>query len=812
MKIIRFVIPLLITSSLIYFLSNSLSLGGSSIPPLGHFLNPFEGFWQNAESTENENVEETIYLDGALDNVEIVFDKNHVPHIFAQNDHDLYLAQGYVIAKLRLWQLEFQTHAAAGRISELIGENGIRFDRLQRRKGMVFGASKSLEAMKSDPEIFKIIASYAQGVNLYINSLDYKDLPIEYKLLNYSPETWTPLKTALIQQYMIDNLTGWDCDLENTNALQVFGEENFNFLFPEWVEGIEPVVPSDTTWAFEPSPTSVISQPIAIAGVTPSTIEMPDPDNGSNNWAVSGKKTKSGKPMLANDMHLGLNLPSLWVVMQLNAPGVNVIGNTFTGSPGIVQGFNSSVAWAFTNSPRDVRDWYNITFKNQSKNEYLYDSAWKSTTKVIEEIKVKNGSTYIDTVTYTHHGPVVYDNSFMSTSSSENNYSLRWIGHEPSRLINALYILNRARSHEDYKKALTFWDAPAQNIAFVSGDGEIAITAQGRFPLKSKGQGKFLMDGSNPAHEWQGYIPMEHNAYQYNPKREFVSSANQHAVDSRYPYYFYNGSNEYYRNRRINALLDSLNNITVEDFMTMQQDTYSIKAQEVLPLFLDSLYQTSLSDNEKRFVQKLSEWNYYYSANLDTPILFELWWTNFKNILWDEFDRTDLVLLQPNDFNTTHIIKNYPNHKFIDVAETPELENLTQIINGSFKLAIENMVKWEDQNDSETTWANYKGTGITHLARIPAFSKSNVQTGGNGNTINAMKSNWGPSQRLIVEMTDPPTAWFVYAGGQSGNPGSPYYDNYIDKWRDGQYMELILMPSSESHQDQLKNKITIQPK
>lgn len=811
MKYMKFILSITITLSLLYALNTRLLIDGNPIPPLGKFLDPYSGFWQNAESV-NENTEEvTVNLEGVTNKVDIVFDNNQIPHIFAKNNNDLYMAQGYIIAKMRLWQMEFQTHAAAGRVSELIGEKGINFDRTQRRKGMVFGAKKTLETMKNEPELFKLIEAYALGANNYIGSLNYKDLPLEYKLLDYTPEEWTPLKTALIQEYMIDNLTGWDCDLENTNALQLFGEDNFNLLFPDWIPGIEAVVPTTAPWEFTPIPIDVntTSTPTSL---TKNIIDRPDPDNGSNNWVVAGSKTKSRKPILANDMHLGLNLPSLWIVMQLHSPDVNVMGYTFTGAPGIVEGLNDSIAWGFTNSPRDTKDWYDITFKDASRNEYLYDSIWRKTKKIVEKIKVRGDSIYLDTVIYTHHGPVVYDDSFLSSNNSTNNYALRWIGHDPSQLINAIYLLNRSKNYDDYKSALNYWEAPSQNIAFASTSGDIAITVQGKFPVKWKGQGKFLLDGATPSHEWQGFIPMEQNAFQYNPERGFVSSANQHAVDPQYPYYFYNGNNEYYRNRRINRLLDSLTSITPEDFMNMHQDVYSIKAEEVLPLFLDSLLDENLNDTEKAFVSKLKGWNYNFEATSDTPILFELWWENFKALLWDEFDRDDMALIYPNDFNTTFIIKNHPEIEFIDNKNTLEKETLSQLINTSFNLAVEGLSEWDQKNDLPTTWANYKKTNITHLARIPALSRNNVQTGGHANTINAMKSNWGPSQRLIVEMTSPPKAWTIYAGGQSGNPGSPYYDNFIDKWRDGEYIELPFMQSPESHLDQVKNKITLQSK
>ena len=429
MKIVRVLLLSTITTSLIYFFNNSISIQGQDIPPLGHFLNPFEGFWQNAKSRKISFLPK-INLEGLQSSVQIDYDSNLIPHIRASNDRDLYMAQGYVIAKLRLWQMEFQTHVAAGRISELIGEKALNFDRLQRRKGMVYSAKKTLKYLENDLYLAPLVQAYANGVNRYISSLSYKDFPLEYKLMDYAPEPWTVLKTALILQYMVDDLTGSDNDLENTNAKNLFGNEVFDLLFPDYPKGIVPTISTnpDSPWVID-SVTTIPMSSENIAKYTSTTFEKPDPDNGSNNWVVSGSKTKSGFPILANDTHLGLNLPSLWIMMQLQSPTVNVYGFTLAGALGITIGHNDAIAWGFTNASRDTRDWYNIIFKDEQKTEYLYDSGWRATTRKIEQINSRNDAPYYDTVIYTHHGPVVYDNNFPNNAHKKNYYALKWGGH-----------------------------------------------------------------------------------------------------------------------------------------------------------------------------------------------------------------------------------------------------------------------------------------------------------------------------------------------------------------------------------------------
>ena len=812
MKIVRTIFLLLITFFLVHFFSNSVSFQGKTIPPLGHFLNPFEGFWQNAKGVEISMPNE-INLEGLESKVIIDYDSNLVPHISALNDKDLYMAQGYVVATLRLWQMEFQTHAAAGRISELLGDNQriLNFDRLQRRKGMVLGAKATLKYMKADKYLDPLIEAYADGVNAYISALSYKDLPLEYKLMDYAPEPWTALKTALILQYMVDNLTGFDNDLENTNARNLFGSETFDLLFPEYPMGIEPTIPTnlDSLWAYDPVPTPPVNKE-DINIYTSSTFEKPDPDNGSNNWVVSGSKTKSGLPILSNDTHLGLNLPSLWIMMQLQSPTVNVYGFTFAGALGITIGHNDSTAWGFTNAPRDTRDWYNITFKDHSKTEYQYDGKWRPVTQKIEQINIKGSEPYYDTIIYTHHGPVVYDDHFLNEDHKDQHYSLKWSGHRASRVQNALLLLNRASNYKEHIAAIEYWDSPSQNIAFSSTHGDIAMTVQGDFPAKWKGQGKFIMDGANPLHEWGVMIPKSHSAKVLNPKKGFIGSANQHSVDSLYPYYFYNSSNEYYRNRRINKLLASETNLTIQDMGNMQMDSYSIKAAEILPLLLDNLQMDRLNSTQMEHIAKLKNWNYIYLANRQAPLIFDIWWENLYRSIWDEFKIDTLAMARPSEYNTYLLMRSNPSLDFFDIQNTGQKETLTDLINLSFRQTTKEINKRITENP-DYNWGDRKATKILHLSRINDLSILNIPIDGHADAINSTKGQHGPSQRFVIEMTSPPQAYGVYPGGQSGNPGSYYYNNMVEHWRTGQLIPLLFMQPNKNYDDQIMISQTITP-
>jgi penicillin G amidase len=810
MRLFRFIFSLSLLSVVLWALQVSWSVGGSDAPPFGYFLDPFQGFWQNAERPSHQYPGE-LALEGLKAPVRVLYDQDNIPHIFAENEHDLYMAQGYVVAQHRLWQMEFQTHAAAGRLSEIVGEMALNYDREQRRKGMVDGATATLEEVKKDDAFYAFIEAYASGVNQYINQLHYKHLPIEYKLLNYRPEPWTPLKSALIQEYMIENLSGWDNDLENTNAYSLFGKETFEFLFPDRLPGIEPVVPTDAPWGFEATDLPIPAGEYPMVR-TEKTREKPDPSNGSNNWAVAGSKTKSGKPILANDTHLGLNFPSLWILMQLHAPGINVYGYTFTGGVGITIGFNEHIAWGFTNAPRDTRDWYRIEFDDSiAREKYLHHDAWHPVVKKVEQFIIKGGEPFYDTILYTVHGPVMYDRNF-PINKEKTNLALRWKGHDPALTQKAIYGLNRAKNYEEYRQALEHWDAPAQNVVFASIDGDIALRIEGMFPHKWPGQGKFIMDGNNPDHMWQSLIPREHNAYQRNPERGFVASANQHSTDEQYPYWFFNGSNEYHRNRRINRLLSSMEEITPEDMMAMHNDSHSAKAEDALPIFVEKVQLDKLSPEALQVVERLIRWNFSFSAASDLPAWFDVWWSKFYHLTWDEFRGHDLALSYPNSYTLLHIMQHFPESAFFDIRATEAEETMSDIITMALMEAMEEVERWKSKNTKDFTWTNYKNSSVIHLARLAPFGRYGIPIDGHGDAINASKGNHGPSQRLVVEMTSPPTAWGIYPGGQSGNPGSHRYDDFLDEWARGDFRPLIFLLSPADQQEAIRYQQQLSPK
>ncbi|GHB36653.1 penicillin acylase family protein [Mongoliitalea lutea] len=790
MRYLGFLVSIIITASLGVILSISIK----TVPPLGILLDPHHGFWQHAYS-EDELAKKEINLKNLKGEVNVVYDEYLVPHIFAENDEDLYRVQGYVTAQHRLWQMEFQTMAASGRITEIVGDIALDLDRMARRKGLPYAAEAAMQYLgKNEPETMRLVEAYADGVNQYIDQLSLARLPLEYKILNYRPEPWSAYKSMLLLKYMADMLVG-DRDLEFTNLRNILGMTVLGKFYPDFPRDNDPIIESTKNWDFTPvsvEKPATIKYPNETVGFQ--NLVQPEEGTGSNNWAVHGSKTASGAPILANDPHLSMNLPSIWYSLQLSTPTHTVKGASLPGALGIISGFNEHIAWGVTNATRDTRDWYKITFKDDNRTEYLYNDRYIQSTFRVETFKIKGKVDFIDTIVYTHHGPIVFDRSFRG-DRDDMNYALRWTAHMESNEQRTFLELNKAKNHADYIAALNHYTSPAQNFVFASKSGDIAMKVQGRFPLKWKDQGKFLMDGNDPAYEWQGFIPFEHNPATLNPERGFVSSANQHPVDPSYPYYVFDATYEHYRNRRLNSRLEELENITIEDMQALQFDNFHLHAAEALPVMLNLLgFDESLNSDsiEAKYFTQLADWNYFTHPNQSEPTLFQVWWDKLYELIWDKWKMEGKPILLPNKYQTTLLLAEEPESEFFDKTETSQKEQARDLVKESFEALVAFMKTWEEEN-ADYTWATYKNTTVQHLVpNFKSFSRANVYTGGGAGILNATGSRHGASWRMVVEMGDQIKAFGIYPGGQSGNPGSRFYDHFLKTWANGEYVNFDL--------------------
>ncbi len=809
MKIFKFLLSLLATGGLVWVLNTSLNIKGVPAPAVGKLLSPFEGFWQNGEALSSKP--QDIIIPQLKSNVKVAYDDRLIPHIFADNISDAYYVQGYLHATNRLWQMDFITRAAGGRLSEVLGNRILRgtmttidFDKLNRRRGIVASAEKTVKEWEKDAETWALVQSYCAGINSYISELKYKNFPIEYKIFGIAPEQWTPLRMALLAKYMAMDLALGQDDLGMTNAKTLFGGD-FDNLYPTYFKEQDPVVPKGTSWggSAETAKPTMSDSLKSMISFNDFEEARPDPSNGSNNWAVAGSKTKNKKPILCGDPHLGLRLPSIWYEIEISTPEMNVYGVSLPGLPSVIIGFNDHIAWTQTNVGHDVADWYSIKWKDNNRTEYLLDGNYKKADIRIEEIKIKGAPSVMDTVKYSVWGPVVYENDTLPLS----NMAFHWVANEVQESsIKTFVKLNKAKNYAEYADAIQDFNVPAQNFAFACKDGDIALKVQGMFPIKEKGQGRFLQDGSLSANNWKGYVPKGQNPQYRNPSRGFVSSANQHSTDPSYPFAYHSETFEPYRGRILNRFLAQSDTFTVEDMMKLQNNNYSLMAEEALPNMIKNLDTASLNPVEKGFLTTLQGWNYTYDADLVAPVYYEEWFNSFYEATWDEVSsqKNAKNISLPKIWRTVFLLRDEPNSKYFDVVSTADKKEVSKdVLTEAFKkmaakialLTTEMSTKYPET--PTLTWTHYKDTEIPHISSIPGMGRAHISNGGYGKALNAVKKDHGPSWRMIVELGDTPRAFVVYPGGQSGNPGSKNYDDFLGKWTKGEYYEAIFMRKAD---------------
>lgn len=756
-----------------------LSIPIGQLPVIGHFLNPFTGFVQNAY-IENETDDLKINLSQLNDHAEVHYDTSGVPHIFAENDDDLYFLQGYIVAKDRLWQMDMQGRSGMGELSEIVGEKALENDRLMRRLGLADAANELLNQSKKDGS-YATILKYTEGVNAYINSLSPSEYPLEYKLMNFKPRAFKPEYTAVLLKIMALRLTAMEADIENTNFVNKFGKEDFDRLFPSFYKEEAPIIPKGTLFNKTTSNDSVSLNTISSKLYAKRVLKELDRNLGSNNWAVNSSKSSTNNAILCNDPHLKIHLPSVWYEMHLVSKNQNVYGVTMPGAPGIVIGFNKNIAWGVTNAGRDVRNWYDIQFKDATRNQILVDSTFETVKMKLESIYVKGRGWVQDTILTTSFGRIVYDRNF-NIGDNALNLALSWTNYIRSNEMLTFLKLNKAENHNDYLNALKTFYCPGQNFIFASVKGDIAIKQQGLFPNTPIDQDKFILNGSSSNLKMNHFIPIEDNPHCYNPSQGFLYSANQHPTDASYPYYYSSGDFESYRNRRIDNVLRQKEKLSIEDMKTLQSDNYSLLASEFVPIFLKYI------DSNQTLYSKFKNWNYRFDESDEIATFFELWFKTFEKNVWDELLVEGVSLDYPKPIVLYDLLKNDTSFHFFDLISTSNKESAGDIVRMSFQEAT----KIYDTLSTKTWW-QYKDTEIPHLTNIPALGRYHINTGGNKHIVNATWKNWAPSWRMIVELIkNRPVAYVNFPGGNSGNPSSKHYDDFIDSWAKYKYRKVVL--------------------
>ena len=779
-----------------YILNFGIDFKGQEIPGFGKLLNPTSGLWKNAENDARfKNI--TINFKGLDGEIRIIYDQRLVPHIFAKTTKDALFAQGFVEASNRLWQMDFLSREAGGKLSEVIGVSTKKYDIRRRKEGLLYGAELAVQQWEKQDQTLNLMQSYLNGINHYISNLKKQNWPIEFKILDYSPTEWTILHSALILKSMTSTLASYNEDIQATNMMLEIGIDSFKSLYPVRDPNQSPIIPESNESALEKIASRNIPTDNLYKGPALNKLSAYNgiTGAGSNNWAVNTRKTRNGHPILSNDPHLNLTLPSIWYEIHIVTPDFNAYGVTIPGMPGIMIGMNEYIAWGNTNVGHDVLDYYTIDWSNEEKSKYHVDGQEKSIELRREVIKIKNAEDFIFNIKETDFGLIYYE----SEDDLHPPIARDWIGYrkhdknETSVFVNIM----KSRNYSEFKKASNDFFAPAQNFLFASKEDTVALRVNGNLPLKYDQEGRFVKKGNSLKNRWTSYIPRNHNPESVNPARGFVSSANQVSTGTDYPY-FYNGGFEEYRGKRVNDILNEKEELTIEDMKQMQLDVFSIKAAEFLPMFLESFKEYDpQSEVEKKILNNLINWDYNYTKDNTASKYFDSWFSEFRNLFWKNYF----------DINSMRNML-YPEDWMLMQKGLEDLDFNHHII----KLSFENLCKkWKRSESYDLPLKIYRSKSIDHLLQIPAFSHRHLEVGGCGDVLNAISSSIGPSWRMIVELDDETRAQAVFPGGQSGSPSSRFYDDSMDEWIEGKYHSISLVKNPEELKNQMLYRISIKP-
>ncbi|MBL3730797.1 penicillin acylase family protein [Lysinibacillus sp. HST-98] len=729
--------------------------------------------------------------------VTVTRDEKGVPHIFAKTDADLYRAQGYVQAQDRLFQMDLARRQASGRLSEIIGEATINTDKHFRTFSLRNAAEISLAAY--DDESKQVLEWYAEGVNAFIaQAKESNTLSYEFALLGYEPEEWTVVDSLTIGKYMAYDLGGnWNTLAFRHWALQNFDEEKAKELFIKYPENASAIIEAN------------IQNPVTVAGQFSAEM-LPNEFNGSNNWVVSGDKTKSGTPILADDPHLGLSTPSIWYQMHLQSPQQNVSGVIFAGIPGIILGHNDEIAWGVTNVGPDVQDLYIEIPNPDDPTQFRYDGKWEQAEVRDESIKVKDGETVDFEVVVTRHGPIMTDLAFKDTEPTAQ-FSMQWTALQPTAELRAVLGFNKAKTWGDFEKALEDFKAPAQNFVFASKDGTIAYKANGQIPIRKQGEGQLPVPGDSSDYGWEGFIPWGELPTLVNPKEGFIATANNQVIGEDYPYHITDFWAQPYRFERIKEVLEANDAITVDDMMALQMDQHNLYAREFLPDLLTSIKEKDRDGKYAEIMAMLEKWDMVDGKESGAPLVFHTLMIKLQEVLFKDQMPEDMYGIMYGKFNITDQLLRtaYSGEKSIWVEEQGGID---ETVYKAFELTVAQLENQFGKNSSKWQWGDYHQLTFDHTLGSASpilaayFNAKKVPIGGSKVTVQAADNNLagnvdhGASWRFVVDVGDLSSAYHIVGPGQSGHVKSDWYQDQVLDWANGDYHQTFIK------QEEIKGK------
>jgi penicillin G amidase len=783
------------------------------------------GIWYRSAS--QPQIDGKLSLAGVTAPIDIVRDAEGIPHIYAESPSDAYFGLGYVHAQDRLWQLELNRRIPAGRMAEILGPNAVDTDRFLRTLGVRRNAEKILANLSVDTRA--ALDAYARGVNAYLANRN-GPLPPEFILTGTpSPEPWQAVDSIGWQTMMAWDLgANWTQELLRMRLAQRLSLAQINEFLPPYPG--DPVLETqDYTKLYRELSGTTLQLGAVAAIAPPSYID----GMGSNNWVVAGSLSETGKPLLANDPHLGLSAPALWYFAHLSAPGLNVIGATLPGIPSVVLGRNDRIAWGFTNTAPDVQDLYIERINPDNKQQYQTPEGWSDFTVRSELIKVKGQPDVALEVSETRHGPVItgalpiLDKAALDARKYVVAFS--WTALRPDDLtLQAGMKFNGARNWQEFMDGAKDFRSPQQNIVYADIDGNIGFIAPGRVPMRKPDndlKGLAPAPGWDARYDWAGFIPFDQLPRQYNPASQRMMTANHKIIDPDYPYFLTSEWALPYRAKRITELLDAQPKHSMASFAGIQKDHVSLAAQEVLPVLRKTVPNT---DRAREALNALREWNGSMDANRSESLIFTAWmraasYRIFADELGDALMR-DYWEQRNVHLSTVNVLNDVKGQgrwcADARMGTTDRRQTCDEVLSASLDTALDDLARRYGSDMSKWRWGEAHAARSEHrpfgkVDALARFFDIRVATPGDTFTVNVGRHNLrdekepftnrhAASLRALYDLSNMENSRFVHSTGQSGNVLSPLYRNYSQRWA-----EVTYLPMRTRREEVEKNRLGI---
>jgi penicillin amidase len=707
-----------------------------------------------------------------------------VAHIYAKNADDLFFAQGVVAAQDRLFQIDMWRRVAVGETSEVLGRHGVEGDRFAQL--MKYRGDMDAEWASYSPDTRQIATAFTRGINAYIDHIG-KRLPVEFQLLGIAPGKWKP-EDCLGRMSGIIMTGNFRNEVARAQLVAAVG-----------IEKARRIAPADPVRAFAPAPGLDLRgiDGTILAGYNAATRPFPfeRTGGGSNNWAIDGSLSASGKPMLASDPHRLINLPSLRYLVHLNAPGWNVIGAGEPGLPGVALGHNDRIAWGFTIVGTDQSDLYVEETHPDDPTQYRVGERWEKMKVLREPVKVKGEAQPVEVeLRFTRHGPVLYQDT-----KRRRAFALRWVGSEPG---SAAYLgslaVDRARNQQEFVEALKRWKVPALNMVYADVDGHIGWVATGLTPVRKGWDGLLPVPGAAGEYEWQRFLDVKEYPQVFDPASHFVATANHNILPAGYTHEIGYEWAPIYRYARIKQRLEAKKKFDLDDFKNIQHDSTSLPGQALARL----IRKLKIADpDQKPYAELLANWDGVLSTDAKAGPIYGVWLQELLDGFYAPHVPKSVLDFVRSRGGIAVMLAALEKPDAAWFGDDP-VAGRDRLLRESFARAVSRLKTLSPAGPGQMTWGRLHTTTFRHpLATLgPAYARAfnlgPAPRPGDGVTPNAAGHNarfehiTGASYRHVFDLADWDRGWATSTPGQSGQPGSPHYADLLPLWAKGEYFPL----------------------